>query len=169
MNTVSAHGYTLAELIAVIAILGVLAAVATPRFLGRNTFEARGFSDQAQMVVRHAQKVAIAQRRAVHVVVTSSRIGACYDSACTARVAPPVGYLQITTPWGTGHTGGFNCDNDARWLCAGAPDGVAISPGLTFTFDALGRPSFPAAQTVTIAGDVARSIVIERETGYVHP
>ena len=56
-------------------------------------------------------------------------------------------------------------------LAATAPSGVTLSPVGDFYFDGLGRPS--AAQTITltstIAGDPVRQIVVEAETGYVHP
>jgi MSHA pilin protein MshC len=164
-----AHGYTIAELIAVVVITGVLAAVAAPRFLGRQSFDGRAFHDQCLAVVRHAQKVAIAQRRTVYVSVTSARIGACYDAGCASHVPPPVSYLQPTTPWGSDNPAALNCGNDPRWLCAGSPGAVSISPAITFSFDGLGRPSLAATQTLSVSGDVTRPVIIERETGYVHP
>jgi len=48
---------------------------------------------------------------------------------------------------------------------------VTLSPVGNFTFDGLGRPSAPQTITLTstIAGDPARQVVVEAETGYVHP
>lgn len=169
MGSLAERGYTIAELIAVLAIVGVLAAIAVPRFVGRDSFDARGYYDLSQAVVRHAQKVAIAQRRTVYVQVTAARVAACYDSGCASRVPPPVRYLQVTTPWGAANPPAVNCSNDPAWLCAGAPSGVTTSPATVFSFDALGRPSFAASRTITVAGDVARAYTVERETGYVHP
>lgn len=163
------RGYTMVELVAVIAIVGVLAAVAIPRLAGRAAFDARAFYDLSQAVVRHAQKVAIAQRRVVYVDVSATRIAACYDAACASRVRPPLDYLQPSTPSGAAHAPAAHCGNDPGWLCAGAPDGVTAGPAVQFTFDGLGRPSLAAQQVITVTGDVVRAFAVERETGYVHP
>jgi MSHA pilin protein MshC len=162
-------GFTIPELVVVIVVIGVIAAVAAPRFMGQGGFDARAFYDQCQAVVRHAQKVAIAQRRDVYVDIAANRIGVCYDAACTSRVPPPLNYLQATTPGGAANPTAVNCANDANWLCAGAPASVSVSPGANFSFSGLGRPSLAAALTVTVSGELTRSFTIEHETGYVHP
>jgi MSHA pilin protein MshC len=153
----------------VIVIVGILSAFIGARFVDKGGFESRGYADQAIAVVRHAQKTAIAQRRNVVVVITADRIAACYDAACGAgqRVVAP---LNLNAASGVSAT---RCINDATWLCAGRPDGVAALSSIpaTITFNGLGRPDSNA--TITIpgaeAGDVTRQIVIESETGYVHP
>ena len=146
------RGFTIVELVVVIVILGLMAAVIVPRFVGRDAFASRGFYDEAQSVVRYAQKTAIAWRRLVYVCVTatavSARSGSCPSSG-TLLVHPATGAA----------------------LTATAPSGVTLSPTGNFSFDGAGRPS--ATQTInlisTIAGDPARQIVVEAETGYVHP
>ena len=146
----SLQGFTVAELVVTIAILGIIAAVAMPRFTARNTFDSRGFHDQATATVRYAQKIAIAQRRIVNVVVSATQVQVCYDAPCASPVT------DATT--------------GAAFAAATAPAGVSLS-ATSFNFDGLGKPS--AAQTITftstIPGDPARSIVVENETGYVHP
>jgi len=147
-------GFTLVELIVTMVIVGVLAAVVMPRFMGREGFESRGFFDQAQSVVRYAQKTAIAQHRnALFVVITASNVSACYDAACTLPVIHP---------------------STGAALTATAPTPVSMAPALTFSYNALGQPSFAVDQTITLTttspGDVNRIFNIARETGYVsHP
>lgn len=145
------RGFTLTELVVVIIVTAILAVAIGARFLSRSTFEARGTFDQAQALVRYAQKVAIAQRRAVFVVLSAGSLAACFDAGCADPVKDPGqgGPLVIVPPAG----GSF-----------------ALAPS-AFSFDGLGRPAPDAPHTVSVSlsGEGSRSFVIERETGYVHP
>ena len=149
------NGFTITELVVAISIVGVLAAVAVPRFIGTDSFKSRGFYDSAQSAVRFAQKTAIAWRRDVFVCVGANNLSAGTAAGCGTAVINPV-------------------TNAA--LAATAPDGVTL-PALTVRFDSAGRPylnpatttaTITIALTSTIPGDPARQIVIEAETGYVH-
>jgi MSHA pilin protein MshC len=123
-----------------------------PRFVGRDAFASRGFHDEAQSVVRYAQKTAIAWRRPVFVCVTTTAVAAGTVSGCGTLVVHPATGAALTTT---------------------APAGVTLSPAGNFSFDGAGRPNPNAQVTIaiasTIAGDPARQIVVEAETGYVHP
>ena len=138
------HGFTLTELVVVIIIATILAAFAVSR-ISTQSFDTGGFANRATAMVRYAQKVAIAQRRTVFVVVSASNIKLCYtDSGCATPLHEPPG------------TNAFSYNT---------PSGVTLS-GSTFSFNALGKPS--AGGTITVTGDVARAITVEAETGYVH-
>ena len=147
------RGFTMVEMVTVIVIVGLLAAVIGPRFVGRDAFASRGFHDEAQSVVRYAQKTAIAWRNTpIFVCVTATAIAArSVSCAGTLLVHPATGAALTTT----------------------APAGVTLSPTGNFSFDGAGRPNPNAQVTIaiasTIAGDPARQIVVEAETGYVHP
>jgi len=138
-----ASGFTVVELVVTIGIVGLLAAIAIPRFMGASGFQSRGFYDSAKSVVRFAQKTAIAWRKDVFVCVTATGVSAGTAAGC----ATPI-------------------------VSATAPSGVKLTPA-AFSFDSGGRPNPNAAVTITltsgIAGDPARQIVVEAETGYVHP
>lgn len=143
------RGFSLIELVMTMVVVGVLAAVAVPRFFDNNLFQSRGFADQVQASLRYAQKVAIAQRRFVCVAFTANSvtltIGA--TAACGTALQSPTG--------------------DAAYVIT-APAGVAftaVPAGLSF--NALGTPSFAAPLTINIAG-ATNPITIEAETGYVH-
>jgi MSHA pilin protein MshC len=146
------RGFTLVELVVTIFILGLMAAVLVPRFfIGRDAFASRGFHDEAQSVVRYAQKMAIAWRRPVFVCITATTVSAGTVSGCGTLLVHPATGAALT---------------------ATAPSGVTLTPA-SFGFDGAGRPSPNAQVTIAftsgITGDPARQIVVEAETGYVHP
>ena len=151
LNSGRGPGFTMVEMVVVISILGLLAAVLVPRFVGRDAFASRGFYDEAQSVVRYAQKTAVAWRRPVFVCVTATAVSAGSVSGCGTLLVHPVSGDPLTTT---------------------APAGVTLTPS-SFGFDGAGRPSPNAQVTIaissTIADDPARQIVVEAETGYVHP
>jgi MSHA pilin protein MshC len=145
-------GFTLPELAMTIVVVGILAVMAAPRFMSWTGFASRGFYDEAQGVVRLAQKTAIAWRRTIFVCVSATAVSAASDSSCSAAF-----YLaHPTTPNGK--------------LTSTAPTGVTLSPVGNFSFDGLGRPSatYTITLTSTITGDPARQIVVEAQTGYAH-
>ena len=145
-------GFTVTELIVTISVVALLAAIAVPRFVGPDSFRSRGFYDSAKSVVRFAQKTAVAWRREVFVCVTATRVKAGTAAGCATPIQNPV-------------TGG---DLDTL----DAPSGVTLTAA-AFSFDSAGRPNPNAAVTITLTStipdDPVRQIVVERETGYVHP
>ena len=146
------RGFTLPELVMTIVITGILIAVTAPRFVSWKGFSSRGSYDEAQAVVRFAQKTAVAWRRPIYVCVSATVISATSNSDCTtAPVKHPITGLDLKST---------------------ATDGVTLSPVGSFSFDGLGRPIPNAAVTITMtssfADDPARQIVVESETGYVH-
>jgi MSHA pilin protein MshC len=174
------RGFTLVELITVMVLVGVLAAVAAPRFFDRRGFETRTFMDQTQFMLRYAQKLAIAQNRPVFVRLNGSSIALCFNSANCAvadRVLPPAlnnSGSSVTLA---------ACDNLNNWYCEGVPEGLAISatPGVTFFYyDGLGAPFAPAdvfpspistftRLLIRITGDGSNTdLFVEPETGHVH-
>lgn len=151
---VMAGGFTLVELVVVLIVIGVLAVVVMPRFFDRQTFDARGFYDQALSMARYGQKVAIAQRRDVYFNADMASATICLtyvpDAACTNAAG-------VTNP-----------ADGAKFSTTALP-GVGLSTSVSFAFSALGKPKPDAAVSFGIVGDsMTRTISVERETGYVH-
>ena len=152
-NRGSSRGFTMVELILVMVIAGIMAAVAVPRLVGRNSFDTRGFADQLAATVRFAQKLAIAQRRDVFVQLTTSTAMLCFVATvpCPAasRAPGPGGEKPYTVT---------------------APNGVAIASAIgALDFDAAGRPTnLVATLDIQVNGAGAYHVWVEQETGFVH-
>lgn len=139
----------------VLIVVGILAAVAIPRMVGRDAFDALGFHDQAKAAIQYARKVAVAQRRNACVAIDPAAGSLTFTRASAAGAG-----AACDTPLAVSFAGGTPGGNVLR-----APSGVSVATSAAGVgFDALGRAS--AALDITIAG--TRSIVVEAESGYVH-
>jgi len=138
----SNRGYSLAELVIVIVIAAIMAALAIPLF-NQPQIDATWYHEQVRSGVRYAQRTAVAQRRQVFVLVEAGpRLALCYADPCGARV----------TELATGNDFVLN-----------APSGVALSISASpLSFNRLGQPSSGA--TVNVGGKL---VTVNAETGYV--
>jgi MSHA pilin protein MshC len=147
-------GFTIVELVAVLVIAGIISAIAAPRFIGTDAFEARGSYGTFMAALRYAQKTAIAQRRTVYAVINTSSRVLClgYTNNCSSAVIDPATLAAY-----------------AKTLSSK----VNITASITsIGFDGLGRPLPNTTATFTLQNAVlpsesTRTITIEAETGYV--
>lgn len=138
-------GFTLVELITCIVIIGVLAAVAGPRFLDYQPYQQRGYVDEVESAIRYAQRVAVASGCPVAFSVDASGYTALQQprtgSLCSGGWSVPVTRTDGTPLAGTPPTG-VSLSPAAQWvfatsgaLTSAAPPPLAVGP-FTLSIDA---------------------------------
>ena len=141
-----ASGFTFVELTVVIIVVGILAVVAVGKLTAVDSFTVQGFFESVKATTRFAQKLAVAQRTLVVVVVNPGAISVCYtDSGCGSPVIDPT-------------TG--------KAMSLTVPSGVSVS-GASQTFDGLGRAN-PGGVIAVSGGGATNNLIVEPQTGYVH-
>ena len=153
-------GFTLAELVVVLLLTGILAAVAIPRLFNQGEFAARGAHDLVGSALRHAQKSAIAMRRNVCVAVGTTSVAVTYASAAGSDQACAAANTLANPATGQPFAGTVY------------PQGATVSAATSLVFDALGRPLSAALVPLNAATSIsvtshATPITIEPETGLV--
>lgn len=157
-NRRTCGGFTFVELVLVLIVVGVLAAVAAPRMIDRTAFQVHGSAIEVRTALRYAQKLAMAKNRDV----------------CVTRTPAP----NLTLSFSLTAGGGGVCippvlrpDGGGNYVVT-PPAGITLtSSAAVFRFNPQGQPTsntgvlLNAVTTLTVGGTVP--VTVTRETGYV--
>lgn len=147
-------GFTIVELVLAMALLGLVSAIAGPRFFSRNDVDERLFADEVTAVLRHGRRVAVASGCNVETRFSGDVIRLAQQTACAGAVYD----VPVTDP-------GDGAANTQRT----APAGVSLSSDVDpLRFDALGRSLDSSAAVTDVHVTVGtRAFLIVGETGLV--
>ncbi|MHB1566408.1 MAG: pilus assembly FimT family protein [Acidiferrobacter sp.] len=152
-----AGGYTLLEVIVVLILMAILAAILAPRFIDTSGFTGQTTADQLLAAARYAETLAQNQDVATDLTVTAGSF-------------QKPGFFQVTQ-------NGTPVPNPAlqsSTLVVNLPTGVTITPYLTITFQRQlgtnfknqGLPNKAKTFTIKSAGPVVKVYVTA--TGYIY-
>ncbi len=146
--------YTIVELIIVIVIIGILSAVALPKFFDTLSFSSATYFDEVLHSVRYAQKMAVGKGCDVEVSSTGDSLALKLRQNCKT------GLFNI----------GLTDNVSFGSFVKDAPKGVTIvSNDLPLYFDSLGRAHDAAGNVVGATISVnTKTLQIVGETGFAY-
>jgi MSHA pilin protein MshC len=153
VDTASLGGYTVVELVVVMAVTGILAAYIAPRFWNQQTFSDRGYADELAAALRATQKAAVITGCPAQLTLTASSYAAAQQAAANNTCVP------TDNTWSTPLLG-----PDGSAIADSAPASTTVSPAGAYQFDDQGRLASSPGTTITVG---THTITIVAGTGLV--
>ena len=155
-----ARGFTMIELIVVMVLTGIVAAVAIPKLMSNNAYSALALHDQIQAAMRYAGKTAVARRRVVcanqanpYVPPVFTIAASATDNSCTVALANSIDVSVLGT-------------SVLQTFYENLPDAMYFQPDGSITSDFAG--SVPVAGAITFSFEgTSYSIKVDGVSGYV--
>lgn len=131
-------GFTLIELVTVIVLLGIVTAVAAPRFFDNRIFDERGYADELASSLRYSQRIAIASGCDVRFSITAAGYNAFQrNTFATCATASAWGQPVVRS--------------DGVALAGIRPNGVVVAPAAAvFQFNSDGQLTLNNPPPVTV-------------------
>ena len=146
-------GFTVVELVLVIVIVGVLGAIAGPRFFDNATFDERAYYDELVTSLRYAQKVSVASGCRVRVDITATTYSLTQQSPQAGHCDPADASFPVPVRLPTGET-----------MSGVAPGSVSVDPAITLIYEPLGSTNLAANQLLSVG---SRVLTIQADSGLV--
>jgi MSHA pilin protein MshC len=134
-------------------ILGILAAMAVPRFVDNVAFEERGFYEEVVAALRYGQKIAVGSGCPVQISIDASGYAMAQQTVLANRCDPgDVSYaVPVLLP-------------DGQAAAGTTPTGITLGPVVTYEFDGLGQTDLGSDLTVSVG---SWSLIVQAQSGYV--
>ncbi len=134
-------------------IIGILGAVAGPRFFDNSAFDERAYLDELASSLRYAQKISVASGCRVRADIAAGSYTLTQQAPQAGHCDPADASFPLPVLLSTGQT-----------MNGSAPAGVVTAPAITLIYDALGRTNLVSNQVLTIG---PRTILIQADSGLV--
>lgn len=158
-------GFTMVELIMVMVMVGVLAAIGIPKLMGGNTTGALVFGDQVASALRHAQKSAVAHRRLVCMELTARTV---VVRIRTADTVPAAGSGVAACDAALKSVdGGMYDSSDPTVAMKNQPAQLYFQPDGTISSAPAGTPLASGSFAIELDKLPQRTIMYAGSTGYV--
>jgi len=156
-----AYGFTIVEMVTIMVVIGILAAIAIPRLTQTDAFSTSAYRNEIASALRHAQKSAVSHRRLVCAALTKNTVKLTIAAQAFAADDPAIACTpEFKSPNGTDYE-----SHDSNAIAEGdfIDQGLYFQPGGEITTDKAGK--LFAVGDIKVKGQAP--LHIDGRTGYV--